>query len=88
MCRILEEASIQQSGGAGVGGGGGGGADTDSVERQRHEDGLVARLGRVQPELGAAVVDEVELHVAPAPHQLPLPLVVPVPVVFVLLYCD
>ena len=37
---------------------------------QRHEDALDAGAGRVQAELGAAIVDQVELDVAAAPQQL------------------
>ncbi|MES1942613.1 ferric pseudobactins receptor protein RF5-like protein [Salinisphaera sp. PC39] len=41
--------------------------------RHRHQDGLRAAL-RLQPEQGAAVVDQVELHVAPAPVELEIAL--------------
>src|SRR5262245_39594308 len=37
--------------------------------RQRHQDGLDIAAGH-QPELGAAVVEEVELNIASAPRQL------------------
>src|SRR5690606_27522954 len=41
--------------------------------RQGHEDGLGAAAG-LQSEYGAAIVDEVEFHVAPAAIELELPL--------------
>ena len=56
-----------------------------SRQWQRHQDALVARARRVQAELGAAVVDQVELDVPAASEQLPLALGVPVAVVLVLL---
>jgi hypothetical protein len=40
------------------------------------QDALDARAGRVQPELGAAIVDEVELDVASAAEELPAALLI------------
>lgn len=41
------------------------------MQGEGHENALDARLGRGQAELGAAVVEQVELHVAPTTNQLP-----------------
>lgn len=61
---------------------------TDRIEWERHEYGLVSGVGRVETELGTAIVHEVELDVAAAAQQLPLSLVVPVRVILVLLHCE
>lgn len=52
---------------------------------ERHEDRLDAAAG-LEAEDGAPVVDEVELDVAPPPHQLPLLLLLSEGVVLVLLH--
>jgi hypothetical protein len=48
------------------------GRDGDSSNK--HQDRLVSGPGRVEAELGAAVVDQVELGVVAAAEKLPLPL--------------
>ena len=58
------------------------------AEWKGHEDALNSRSGSVETELGATVVNQVELDVAPSSQQLPVSLVLSVLVVLVFLNCS
>ena len=57
------------------------------AEWKGHEDALYSRSGGVETELGATIVNQVELDVAPSSQQLPVSLIFSVLVILVSLNC-
>ena len=45
-----------------------------SLERERHQDGLVPGPGGVETELSSSIIDQVELRIVASPDELPAPL--------------